>query len=68
MKGNAEEAAKWELMLYLCHGLGHMLGLDVHDMEDLGENYVGYTEYIQRSSIFGHGSLRCGKTLKKDLS
>lgn len=66
MKGNAEEAAKVGAhALFMPHGLGHMLGLDVHDMEDLGENYVGYTEYIQRSSIFGHGSLRCGKTLKK---
>jgi len=51
--------------LFMPHGLGHMLGLDVHDMEDLGENYVGYNEHIQRSPIFGHGSLRCAKKLQK---
>ena len=65
MKGNPEEAAKTGApALFMPHGLGHMLGLDVHDMEDLGENYVGYDETIQRNPIFGLGSLRCAKTLK----
>ena len=42
MKGNAEEAvAAGAHALFMPHGLGHMMGLDVHDMEDLGENYVG---------------------------
>lgn len=65
MKGNPVDAARAGApALFMPHGLGHMLGLDVHDMEDLGENYVGYDGSIQRSPIFGHGSLRCGKTLK----
>jgi Xaa-Pro aminopeptidase len=65
MKGNPIEAAKAGAhALFMPHGLGHMLGLDVHDMEDLGENYVGYDENTQRSKIFGHGSLRCGRELK----
>ena len=65
MKGNPQEAAKAGAhALFMPHGLGHMLGLDVHDMEDLGENYVGYDEHTQRSTIFGHGSLRCGRELK----
>lgn len=65
MKGNPADAAKAGApALFMPHGLGHMLGLDVHDMEDLGENYVGYDDTIQRSPIFGHGSLRCGKTLQ----
>lgn len=66
MKNNPEEAArKGAHALFMPHGLGHMLGLDVHDMEDVGENFVGYDEHIQRNPIFGHGSLRCGKKLKK---
>lgn len=65
MKGNPEDAARdGAPALFMPHGLGHMLGLDVHDMEDLGEDYVGYDKTIQRSRIFGHGSLRCAKTLK----
>jgi Xaa-Pro aminopeptidase len=40
------------------HGLGHLLGLDVHDMEALGENYVGYNDEIKRSSQFGLAFLR----------
>jgi len=65
MKGNPIDAAKEGAhALFMPHGLGHALGLDVHDMEDLGENYVGYDENTQRSSIFGHRSLRFGKELK----
>ena len=47
--------------LFMPHGLGHMMGLDVHDMEDLGEDYVGYDDEIQRSDIFGTAFLRLGR-------
>ncbi|NCC46055.1 MAG: M24 family metallopeptidase, partial [Bacteroidia bacterium] len=50
--------------LFLPHGLGHMMGMDVHDMEDLGENNVGYTQTFTRASQFGLKSLRMGKELK----
>jgi len=65
MRGNIEESvALGAHALFMPHGLGHQIGLDVHDMEDLGENFVGYDETIQRSKIFGWGSLRMAKTLK----
>jgi Xaa-Pro aminopeptidase len=65
MKGNVEESvALGAHALFMPHGLGHQIGLDVHDMEDLGENYVGYDETIQRSNIFGWRSLRMAKTLR----
>ena len=66
MKGNPVDAAKEGAhALFMPHGLGHSLGLDVHDMENLGENHVGYDENTQRSTIFGHGSLRFGKELRE---
>ena len=47
MKGNTDEAvAAGAHALFLPHGLGHMMGLDVHDMEDLGQCYVGYDEEV----------------------
>ncbi|HEY0289335.1 MAG TPA: Xaa-Pro aminopeptidase [Pseudomonas sp.] len=49
------------------HGLGHQLGLDVHDMESLGEDAVGYDEHVQRSPLFGLNNLRLGKTLKRGM-
>jgi len=65
MKGNIEESvALGAHALFMPHGLGHQVGLDVHDMEDLGENFVGYDETIQRSNIFGWGALRMAKTLR----
>jgi len=65
MKGNVEESvALGAHALFMPHGLGHQIGLDVHDMEDLGENYVGYDDTIQRSNIFGWRSLRMAKTLR----
>jgi Xaa-Pro aminopeptidase len=45
-------------------GLGHMMGLDVHDMEDLGEEYVGYTETLKKGTAFGWKSLRLGRALE----
>jgi Xaa-Pro aminopeptidase len=65
MKGNVEESVLLGAhALFMPHGLGHQVGLDVHDMEDLGENFVGYDETIQRSKIFGWGALRMAKTLR----
>jgi Xaa-Pro aminopeptidase len=49
------------------HGLGHQIGLDVHDMESLGENLVGYGEGVERSKLFGMGYLRLGKPLKAGM-
>jgi Xaa-Pro aminopeptidase len=52
--------------LFFPHGLGHMIGLDVHDMENLGEDFIGYDEEVKRRSEFGWRSLRLGKRLQKD--
>ena len=65
MKGDPENAVEVGAhALFFPHGLGHMMGLDVHDMEDLGENYVGYEENTQRSNQFGTAYLRLGRTLQ----
>jgi len=59
MKGDTDEAvAAGAHALFMPHGLGHMLGLDVHDMEALGENFVGYSDEVKRSEQFGHAFLR----------
>ncbi len=50
--------------LFMPHGLGHAIGLDVHDMEDLGEQYVGYREGMERSTQLGLKSLRLAKELE----
>jgi Xaa-Pro dipeptidase len=64
MSGDPDEAvAAGAHALFFPHGLGHMLGLDVHDMEDLGEDYVGYTEKIQRNPQFGLCYLRLARRL-----
>jgi Xaa-Pro aminopeptidase len=66
MKGDVDEAVeRGAHALFFPHGLGHMMGLDVHDMEDLGENYVGYDDEIQRSTQFGASALRMGRKLKQ---
>ncbi|MFA5852535.1 MAG: aminopeptidase P family protein [Spirochaetales bacterium] len=63
MRGNAEEAVMAGAhALFFPHGLGHMIGLDVHDMEGLGEDNVGYFK-TKRSSQFGLRSLRLAKRL-----
>ncbi|MCE5348254.1 MAG: aminopeptidase P family protein [Bacteroidales bacterium] len=59
MKGDVDEAVEAGAhSLFFPHGIGHMMGLDVHDMEGLGENYVGYNDEIKRSDMFGLSSLR----------
>ncbi len=64
MKGDVDEAvAAGAHALFMPHGLGHNMGLDVHDMEDLGQIYVGYDDTYRPSSQFGLASLRMGKML-----
>jgi Xaa-Pro aminopeptidase len=65
MKGDVEAAVnEGAHALFFPHGLGHMMGLDVHDMEDLGEDWVGYDETVKRSDQFGLAYLRMAKALE----
>jgi len=65
MKGDIDAAvAAGAHALFFPHGLGHNLGLDVHDMEDYGENNVGYGEKVERSSQFGLAYLRMARELR----
>lgn len=50
--------------LFFTHGLGHAMGLDVHDMEGLGENRVGYADEATRSTQFGTQYLRFARALR----
>ena len=65
MHGDTDEAVAQgaHAMFFPC-GLGHMIGLDVHDMEDLGEQHVGYRPGLERSRQFGLKSLRMAKELQ----
>jgi len=65
MRGDIQEAVKMGAhALFFPHGLGHMMGLDVHDMENLGEDLVGYDKDVKRSDQFGLAYLRLGKKLQ----
>ena len=65
MKGDPAEAAEaGAYALFFPCGLGHMVGLDVHDMENLGEQYVGYADGQQKSTQFGFKSLRLSRPLE----
>ena len=66
MKGDVNEAvAARAHALFMPHGLGHMMGLDVHDMEDLGQIYVGYDDETRPIDQFGTSSLRMGRRLQE---
>lgn len=65
IKGDPTEAVAHDVhTLFFQCGLGHMMGLDVHDMENLGEQYVGYTEDLKKGTTFGWKSLRLGRALE----
>ncbi len=65
MKGDAMEAAEaGAVAMFMPHGLGHMMGLDVHDMENYGEVHVGYPRGAEKDKRFGFASLRLGRTLE----
>ena len=65
LNGDPVEAANCgAYALFMQCGTGHMMGLDVHDMENLGEQYVGYGDYMQKSTQFGFKSLRLARPLE----
>jgi len=66
MKGNIKDAVNEGAMgLFMPHGLGHMMGMDVHDMENFDEKLVGYDEKCIRSTQFGLSALRLGRKLQE---
>lgn len=65
LKGDIDEMLTLGVpALFMPHGVGHMIGLDVHDMESLGEDLIGYREGMTRSSLLGLKSLRLAKELE----
>ncbi|MBP5541805.1 MAG: aminopeptidase P family protein [Bacteroidales bacterium] len=65
LKGNLDDiVANGAHSLFMPHGLGHMMGLDVHDMENYGQINVGYDDETRPSTQFGLASLRCGRRLQ----
>ena len=67
MKGDTEEAVRAGAhAMFLPHGLGHMMGMDVHDMEGLGQIYVGFDEETRPNlEQFGTNCLRMGRKLEE---
>ena len=65
MKGDpAEAVSQGAHTMFLPCGLGHLIGLDVHDMENFGEENIGYTSELKKSTEFGLKSLRLGRELQ----
>ena len=67
MKGDTEEAVRAGAhAMFMPHGLGHMMGMDVHDMEGLGQTYVGFDDEVRPNlEQFGTNCLRCGRRLQE---
>lgn len=66
MKGDTDEAVTAGAhAMFLPHGLGHMMGMDVHDMEGLGQVYVGFDDETRPSEQFGTNALRMGRKLEE---
>ena len=67
MKGDTDEAVRAGAhAMFLPHGLGHMMGMDVHDMEGLGQIYVGFDEETRPNlEQFGTNCLRMGRRLEE---
>jgi Xaa-Pro aminopeptidase len=68
MKGNCDDAvAVGAHGFFFVHGIGHQLGLDVHDLEGLGENNFAYDSTVERSAQFGTAYLRYGKKVEEGM-
>ena len=66
-KGDPHEAVEAGAhAAFLQCGTGHMMGLDVHDLEGLGEDLVGYDDEVKRSALFGVCYVRLGRALQQD--
>ena len=67
MRGDTEEAVRAGAhAMFLPHGLGHMMGMDVHDMEGLGQTYVGFDDETRPNlEQFGTNCLRMGRRLEE---
>ncbi len=67
MKGDTDEAVlAGAHAMFMPHGLGHMMGMDVHDMEGLGQTYVGFDEEVRPDmEQFGTNCLRCGRRVQE---
>lgn len=67
MKGNTDDAVTAGAhAMFLPHGLGHMMGMDVHDMEGLGQIHVGFDKETRPNlEQFGTNCLRMGRRLEK---
>ena len=67
MKGDTDDAVRAGAhAMFLPHGLGHMMGMDVHDMEGLGQIYVGFDEETRPNlEQFGTNCLRMGRRLEE---
>lgn len=69
LEGDVDEMVAFGVPgLFMPHGVGHMIGMDVHDMENLGENYIGYREGLERSNLLGLKSLRLAKELEEGFA
>ncbi len=67
LQGNPTDLVEMDAhALFFPHGIGHLLGLDVHDMEDFGD-LAGYAEGRQRSDRFGLGYLRLNRPLQAGM-
>ena len=67
LRGNVDELVEMDAhALFFVHGIGHLIGLDVHDMEDLGD-LAGYQAGRTRSSRFGLGFLRLNRVLRPGM-
>jgi Xaa-Pro aminopeptidase len=67
LQGNPQDLLEMDAhTLFFPHGIGHLLGLDVHDMEDLGD-LAGYEEGRERSDRFGLGYLRLNRPMRPGM-
>lgn len=69
IKGNLDTAVRRGVYsLFMPHGVGHMIGLNVHDMKHYGEDIVGYNAQVKKSKAIGLNQLKLGRELKEGFT